>query len=370
MDEPDIVKTDGTRIITMVDGKITYVDVTTGEPLVLGTLQLSDGWNHTLFVVGETAFVFANGGGGIAMPTDVAAAGSFIYPGYPGNSTIVFEVDISDPAAMKVARTLTVEGQFLSARLIDGTVRTVISSYPQDLPFVYPRNEAGEAVALQANRGVIEQTTLEDWLPEYTLVESDGSSTKGLVAACSRTHKPAEFAGFETLSVLTFAADSGVDAGDAAAVIAGGQTVYASTENLYVATNVWVPSGWFGFGEENGDFEQSYSTAIHKFSIYGQRPGRVRGLRQRAGSPAQPVLDGRVRRLPAGRHHRRPAVGFRGHLRIVRGGARAARRPTGRGRQRRRDGQGRTHLLGPLHGRRRLRRDVPPDRPAVRGGSQ
>ena len=124
----------------------------------------------------------------------------------------------------------------------------VVSSYPSDLPFVYPSNEAGEDIALEANRKVIDMTTLEDWLPEYTLIETDGSSTTGLLVDCARTHRPAEFAGFETLSVLTFGGESGVDAGDAAAVIAGGETVYASTESIYIATNVWVPSGWFGDG--------------------------------------------------------------------------------------------------------------------------
>ena len=84
VDEPDIIKTDGTRILTVVDGKLSYVDVTTGDPLLLGTLQLTGGWNHQLLVVGETVFVFANGGGGVAIPTDVAAIGGFFYPGLPG----------------------------------------------------------------------------------------------------------------------------------------------------------------------------------------------------------------------------------------------------------------------------------------------
>ncbi|MBU1866231.1 MAG: beta-propeller domain-containing protein, partial [Actinobacteria bacterium] len=271
VDEPDIVKTDGTRIITVVDGKISYVDVTTDEPLVLGTLQLTDGWNHTLFVVGETAFVFANGGGGIAMPTDVVATDAMIWPGFGYNSAIVLEVDISDPANMKETRTLTVEGQYLSARLIDGTVRMVISSYPNDLPFVYPSNPASEDIALEANRKVIDQTTLDDWLPDYTLVESDGSSSEGILVDCARTHRPVEFAGFETLSVLTFTADGGVDAGDATGVIAGGETVYASPESIYVATNVWIPSDWIGI-DDSREFDEAYSTAIHKFSISGSDP--------------------------------------------------------------------------------------------------
>jgi uncharacterized secreted protein with C-terminal beta-propeller domain len=298
VDEPDIVKTDGTRILTLVDGKLSYVDVTTGEPLVLGTLQLSEGWNHTMFVVGETAYVFAYGGGGIAVPTAVAEAGSFFYPGYPGSSTMVFEIDLGDPAAMKVTRTLTVEGDYLSARLIDGTVRMVVSSYPSDLPFVYPSNPASEDIALEANRKVIDQTTLEDWLPEYTLVESDGSSTTGLLVACDRTHRPAEFAGFETLSVLTFDGGSGVDGGDGTAVIAGGQTVYASTESIYVATNVWVPTDWFGI-EEAEDFNESYSTAIHKFSISGSDPAEYQASGSIKGHLlnqfAMDEYDGRLR---------------------------------------------------------------------------
>ncbi len=282
VDEPDIIKTDGTRIITIVDGKISYVEVTGEKPQLLGTLQLTDGWNHSLFVVGDTAFVFSSGGGGIALPTAVAEIGGFFYPGYPGDSTMISEVDLSDPADMKVTRTLTVEGRYLSARLIDGTVRVVVSSYPANLPFVYPTNEASEDIARDANRKVIDQTTLEDWLPEYTLIESDGSKTEGLLIACNRTHRPAEFAGFETLSVLTFDAEDGVEAGDATAVIASGETVYASTEAIYVATNVWVPP--IMFGDASLDvMNESYSTAIHKFSLNGSDPaeyeasGSVRG---------------------------------------------------------------------------------------------
>jgi uncharacterized secreted protein with C-terminal beta-propeller domain len=252
VDEPDIIKTDGDRILAIVDGKLSYVDVGDGGPQLLGTLQLTEGWNHQLLVVGDTAYVVAAGGGVIGLPTPVAEAGTRVFPGYAGSSMIVFQVD-------------------LSARLIDGTIRVIVSSYPSNLPFVYPSNQASEPIALEANRSVIDQTTLEDWLPEYTLVQADGSSTTGLLVACDRTHRPAEFAGFETLSVLTFDGEQGISAGgDATAVIAGGQTVYASTESIYVATNVWVPSNWFG--EEDADFDESYSTAIHKFSISGSDP--------------------------------------------------------------------------------------------------
>ena len=269
VDEPDILKTDGTRIVTIVNGRLSYVDVSEDTPRLLGTLQMNDGWDHRLLLVGETAYVISTGGGAIALPTDVARIG-IPWPGY-SNSSVIAQVDISDPANMKVVRTLTVEGRYLSARLVEGTVRVVISSYPNDLPFVYPTNEASEPIALEANRRVIDQTTIENWLPEYTLVESDGSSSRGLAVACNRTHRPAEFAGFSTLSVLSFDAASGLDAGDGTGVIAGGETVYASTGAIYVATNVWVPQVLFGDARLD-TMNESYSTAIHKFSIESGKP--------------------------------------------------------------------------------------------------
>ncbi len=41
------------------------------------------------------------------------------------------EIDVSDPAAMSVVRTLRVEGGYVSARLAGETARVVVSSFPE-----------------------------------------------------------------------------------------------------------------------------------------------------------------------------------------------------------------------------------------------
>jgi hypothetical protein len=55
--------------------------------------------------------------------------------------SIVQEVDLSNPDALRVVRTVRLDGSYLSARAIGDTVRMVVSSYPHQLPFVYPSLE-------------------------------------------------------------------------------------------------------------------------------------------------------------------------------------------------------------------------------------
>lgn len=266
VDEPDIIKTDGSRILTIVNGNLSYVDVSNGSARLLDSLFLP-GWDHRFFMEGDRAIVFARGDG-FAVPLPEVAAETDIAIPYGGPKTLVFEVDLSDPDELSVARTMHIDGNFLSARSIEGTVRIVVSAYPSDLPFVYPSNQAAEDFALEANKGVIADSTIDTWLPNYTLVTStDGELIgSGLLVDCGGVHRPAEFAGFDTLSILTMDIGDGLSAPDGTAVVAQGETVYSSTESLYVATNVWIPNEVWGTDVVRR-IEEEYSTAIHKFDI-------------------------------------------------------------------------------------------------------
>jgi uncharacterized secreted protein with C-terminal beta-propeller domain len=274
VDEPDIVKTDGDRILSIVDGKLRYVDVSGDAPVLLGQLKLESGWNHRFFVDGDRAFVFSQGDI-YAIPIFEADA-SRISPPYGSVVSVVQEIDLSDPADMEIVRTLRLDGSYLSARAIDGTVRLVVSSYPSDLPFVYPSNEGAEDIALAANRQIIQESTLETWVPSFTLYDGDGDEIdSGLVVACDRMHRPAEFAGFDTLSVTTLDLSGALSADNGTGVIAKGETVYASTSSLYVATNVWIPQE----GTDRPEFRElseRFETAVHKFDISGEVPATYR----------------------------------------------------------------------------------------------
>ena len=190
VDEPDIVKTDGNRILAIVDGVLTYVDVSGDDPSILGKLRFDEGWNHTLFVQGDTAYVFSYGHGYDGIPEPLVAAADIMpEPWFTGEISLIHQVDLSDPANMEIVRTLRVEGRYLSARAIGETVRVVINSFPNDLPFVYPSGPAAEEFAEEANQAVIRNSTIGDWLPSYTLFDGETVVAEGLAVDCDRVHR-------------------------------------------------------------------------------------------------------------------------------------------------------------------------------------
>ena len=273
VDEPDIVKTDGTRIVSIIDGVMRYVDVTGDEPTLRDQLRLESGWGHRFFISGDRAFVFSQGDIW-AIPMFAADAARIAPGGWGAAVSIVQEVDLSDPDSLRVVRTVRLDGSYLSARAINDTVRMVVSSYPANLPFVYPSNPGAEDFALEANRRIIGESTIETWLPGYTTYDAEGRETAdGLLVDCSRMHRPEEFAGFDTLSVTTLDLGASLQIGGGTGVIAQGQTVYASQESLYVSTNVYIPDdAWERFPDDMTALEETYETAIHKFDISGEGP--------------------------------------------------------------------------------------------------
>ncbi len=62
VDEPDIIKADGNRIITISENVLTYVDISSGTPVVAGQLTIPDGWGHQLFLNGDRAVLLTNSG--------------------------------------------------------------------------------------------------------------------------------------------------------------------------------------------------------------------------------------------------------------------------------------------------------------------
>ena len=271
MDEPDIVKTDGRRIFLVRNGTLTVVDVAGDKPKIAGRVVLGDRWGGELLLHDDRILVINNHHGSIRP---LAAEASV----RRNDRDIVIIDEILLDGTPRRGRSLHVEGRYVSSRSIDGTARIVITSYPNELGFVYPRNTAGEPISADANRKVVLQSTLEDWLPDYRVVSSEGSVTEeGQLLACDRVYVPSQFSGFGSLAVLTFDLDEPLTLGDGASTFADGETIYASHENLYVATNTWLPV-WFREGERFwGDIDERYRTSIHKFSLASGGPAVYEG---------------------------------------------------------------------------------------------
>jgi hypothetical protein len=275
VDEPDIVKTDGARILTLVDNVFTYVDVTGDEPVVRDRIRLDEGWGHELFIAGDRAFAFTNEGSwGGPILFDGDAIGTRPAPEEWRPTATVTEIDLSDPDALTLAAVLRIEGQYLSARAVGDTVRMAVTSGPDDLPWLYPAGPEGEERAEEANRATVLATTIEDWIPRYEVLDATGEVVgEGLLLDCTSVSHPEEFSGFDMVSVLTFDLTRELGDGDGVGVLAGGQTVYASTDRFYVATTKWVAPDVEDEAELRV-WSEDYTTQIHAFDNTGTGTAR------------------------------------------------------------------------------------------------
>ena len=256
IDEPDVVKTDGTTMFTAVDGSLRAVDMSTPTPTLLRSLPLEGGGAQILEHDGRLLVITrqfevtpqtANGG---APRSDIVAA--------PGG-TVLTEVDARDPANMRVVRTLRADGAFVDARQKDAVARVVLSAAPTVRPV-----------------GPVK-------MPAYRLAYGSrkGGHAHSLVSCAGVLH-PAAYDGAGLLTVLTIDLDRGLPPIDSDAVMTSGEVVYGSATSLYVAT-----AGGPGAADVH-KFDTS-DPARTDYRASGQLPGEL--LNQYSLSE----LDGRLR---------------------------------------------------------------------------
>lgn len=257
VDEADLVKTDGRRLVTVSGNRIRVIDVERRTPELVTTIKLPDEfWGGELFLNGDTALLMTSGW--TDVPFLESGIASDWYPGSPTGR--IMEIDLERGS---IDRTLEFEGGYLSAREVDGSIRIVMSAAGNRFDFVYPSNPGAEEAAERANRELIESSTIDMWIPTFRIVEDGQTVREGPIVDCDRVYLPAEFAGFGSLVVLTVDIEDGLTINDSLSVFTDGQTVYASTERLAVATPRWPE--FDREGRPIGD--DDYRTAIHTFDI-------------------------------------------------------------------------------------------------------
>jgi len=272
VDEPDLVKTDGRRILAIAQNKLHLVVLEGAGPRLVDSIRLPDDtWVQDMLFDGDRVLLLASSSGGRGTP--IAAGRSSL----PANGwwpvSVLIQVDIENDRTLQTSRRLYLDGQQLSARVVDGVARIVVQSVPTGLNFVFPEGGGlrAERRAEDANRRVIEDSTIENWLPYFVLEDGSGQVLdEGTLVKCENTYYPEEFSGLNMLNVVTVdIAGAGLSAPDAVSVLADGQIVYASTESLYVATNRWVPWQQFEQAANSGEVIESptITTGIHKFDI-------------------------------------------------------------------------------------------------------
>jgi uncharacterized secreted protein with C-terminal beta-propeller domain len=267
IDEPDVIKTDGSTVYLVAHDALQVIDATADAPVVLASIGLRTSYDAQLLLHDEMLLVTRTGGPVIPFAGE-ELTGTAPFPGGMDRTTIT-AIDVSDPAVPVVSERLTLTGSMLSSRLVDGTVRIVIrTDAGAHISWAAPRATAPypERMSLDTNRQLIRDSTYEDWIPSYVHANAEGETTEGPLLPCERIARPEVFSGLGLLSVLTVDLDGdGLGPGaEVAAVLASGDTVYASHEKLYVATSRWVD--W----EEVPDRDRwmtEVTTEIHAFDL-------------------------------------------------------------------------------------------------------
>ena len=231
VDEPDIAKSDGTNVYTLTDGVLRATDARSPTPRVLSSVRIG-GSGGEFLLQGRRILAISAGGAG----------------------TLLTEVDVANPAAMRVLRTLSVDGQHVSSRLTDRTVRVVVASAPRVLQ-VAPRPIVYDGVVANAAKRKPLRARRAGWVPSSVLRNRrTGRKRRRALVACDHVRRTPRFTGAGMVTVLTVDLERGLPAVDSDAVMTDAQTVYASLGSVYVATS----GGW-----------QSGDTSIHRFDING-----------------------------------------------------------------------------------------------------
>jgi len=285
VDEADIIKTDGRRIYVVSSGQLVVVDVATRA--VIGRVDVVTGSTAELFVSGNEILYITSDWPSGPQPVDVAFEGDAstsesgvggpaprIAVGEPDPNaysplTTIIRISVAADGTPSIRESLAVPGDYVSSRAVNGTARIVLRSDPQNqIPFVYPAGPAGEKRAEQSNRQALLDSQLSDWLPSYTLLDATGQEVStGLLPDCNHTEAPTEFSGFGVVSVLTLPIDGPIDPTNTSAVLAPGETVYASRDSLYVTTTRWLDSTEVADETQWQRVSDARRTSIHRFDI-------------------------------------------------------------------------------------------------------
>jgi hypothetical protein len=263
VDEPDSVKTDGHTVFAIEQNKL-WAATADGTPQTMGSLSFANFSPTEMLLAGDRLVVFGfatTTAGGGAKPAGGIVAGPVAVQAKSG----IVVVDVHDPAAMKTVSTLTVDGAYLSGRLVDGVARVVINSYPTGLTFQTPKDPtpAAQQQATAQNQTVITQSTQANWLPSLTIADGAGRTTAAKPAVdCGEALRPQSFSGFNMLTVLTVD-PAHPDKPSSTTVMGSGGVIYSSASSLYVSTSSWVPVPVaMGTSVTSGP-----ETLIHKFDI-------------------------------------------------------------------------------------------------------
>lgn len=262
VDEADIVKTDGTYLLTLVRGerKLHVARVSSHNRAgLLSTIVFSErSYPQEFFLRGTTVMVFGNR----IVPHIPRVGEPALSPvrqefGATDEVTFVEWYSIENPRAPRYLRTVEFEGMYRTSRMIGGYVYFVLTAWPEVFTYVA---EEGETTPSEFSGDAI--------LPRYR--DTLGSRTTPSFVPAAPCASVARIDPITSQSFLAVAALS-IDDPEAPTtrrVIAGaGENVYASSEHLYVASSFFDYSRPIALEAIGFPVFEKQETIVNKFAL-------------------------------------------------------------------------------------------------------
>lgn len=247
VDEGDIVETNGVTVFVVSNDKVRAIDVATNS--VVSLVDVPQG-SHQLLLDGDRLLVVTQ-------------------PWSGTNESVVSVFDVSD--ASKPVRLVRshLEGRVVATRAIDGKARLVLTTMMATrLPFVSPAQFGyDETTAKAENERIIRESSVDDWMPRmFDETQSGGFGPMGSSLDCTNVASPSVFAGLGVTWIASVDLRGDALPVGTAGVVSYGDTVYASTDNIYVATQSW---DWFNTDAATrpAPITTAPPTQVHQFSL-------------------------------------------------------------------------------------------------------
>jgi hypothetical protein len=268
VDELDLVKTDGKFVYVANGGQLAIVKSWPAEDAEkVGAITLQ-GYPSGLFLHGDRVVV---------LSYTNRAWDSSGWSAY--GSTRMTVIDVSDRTKPEIIREVDVEGGLVTARMVGDDVYAVLNQYGTGPAEIWQTNWYGEMphpstwAEGQADQERVRQRQRAAVRPKVAAILAKydagprvgyadrlrgGSETTGSVVDCNRIYYGGQTPQMGLTSIVRLDVDSDTMRPAGSAVFGNGWTVYASTENLYVAGYDW---NWWGYGQNEP------GTTVHKFEL-------------------------------------------------------------------------------------------------------
>src|SRR4051794_21239771 len=220
VDEADVLKTSGDLMVAVVNGEVRIARLAGAQTKKLSSWHPGEGAAASVLLDGTTAVVIGDQNGGIPLGAMKMPAGANTYSA----NVELTVLDLTDPAHPRPVRRLVLDGSRSGeARLSDGEIRLALTSGPHGITWkapVYPNDvqdaakaqakfRLAEKKATAANKRLIANSTIADWVPQATVTELNaagaptGPAVHRPLLDCAQLAVPNSYSGLSTLALAS-----------------------------------------------------------------------------------------------------------------------------------------------------------------------